>query len=238
MWSFSSLFPSPGLSELNGSSSITKAQGQVLLHKLPIQLTVCKCSTGRLREGQPFWQVSFLIYQTVKPSTQVPAVTVCLLMLSCKAAGTILVAWQGTILKTDFKIKCTVVLIILSINDVLITKSEWEYSIKIQDSCMYKEGGSKPEVQPLFRNNYKVFLKTVCDYQPPSTSVLYSHWLDSVLGCFQTTMPALMPPRVKAQQQDFASTHWFQLLSPCTTSSITCAESLNLWFCFKVLSET
>lgn len=140
MWSFSSLFPSPGLSELNGSSSITKAQGQVLLHKLPIQLTVCKCSTGRLREGQPFWQVSFLIYQTVKPSTQVPAVTVCLLMLSCKAAGTILVAWQGTILKTDFKIKCTVVLIILSINDVLITKSEWEYSIKIQDNMCIQGG--------------------------------------------------------------------------------------------------
>lgn len=140
MWSFSSLFPSPGLSELNGSSSITKAQGQVLLHKLPIQLTVCKCSTGRLREGQPFWQVSFLIYQTVKPSTQVPAVTVCLSMLSCKAAGTILVAWQGTILKTDFKIKCTVVLIILSINDVLITKSEWEYSIKIRD-YIYIHGG-------------------------------------------------------------------------------------------------
>lgn len=42
MWSFSSLFPSPGLSELNGSFSFTKAQGQVLLHKLPIQLTVCK----------------------------------------------------------------------------------------------------------------------------------------------------------------------------------------------------
>lgn len=175
MWSFSSLFPSLGLSELNGSSSITKAQGQVLLHKLPIQLTVCKCSTGRLREGQPFWQVSFLIYQTVKPSTQVPAVTVCLLMLSCKAAGTILVAWQGTMLKTDFKIKCTVVLIILSINDVLITKSEWEYSIKIHD-YMYIEGGSsKPDAQPVFWSIYSAFLNSVvCDYQPQSTSVLYS----------------------------------------------------------------
>ena len=85
MWSFSSLFPSPGLSDLNGRSGVTKAQGQALLHKLPIQLTVCKCSTGRLQEGQPFWQVSFLIYQTVKPSTQVPAVTVCFLMLRCKS---------------------------------------------------------------------------------------------------------------------------------------------------------
>lgn len=133
MWSFSSLFPSPGLSELNGSSSITKAQGQLLLHKLPIQLTVCKCSTGRLREGQPFWQVSFLIYQTVKPShSGAHGHCVCLLMLNCDAEGAILVVWQGAILKTDFKIKCTVVLIILTINDVLITNIEWEYSMRIQ----------------------------------------------------------------------------------------------------------
>lgn len=27
MWSFSSLFPSPGLSDLNGRSGVTKAQG-------------------------------------------------------------------------------------------------------------------------------------------------------------------------------------------------------------------
>lgn len=137
MWSFSSLFPSPGLSELNGSSGITKAQGQVRWHKLPIQLTVCKCSTGRRQGGQPFWQVSVLIYQPVKPSTQVPAVTACLFMLSCKAAGAILVAWQGTILKTDFKIKCTVVLIILSINDVLITKQSGNIQSGLNNSRVY-----------------------------------------------------------------------------------------------------
>lgn len=132
MWSFSSLFPSPGLSELNGSSCITKAQGQVLLHKLPIQLTVCKWSAGRLREGQPFWQVSFLIYQTVKPSQSGAHSHCLLLMLNWEAAEAILVLWQGTMLKTDFKIKCTVVLIILNLSDVLIMNIEWEYSIRIQ----------------------------------------------------------------------------------------------------------
>lgn len=47
----------------------TKAQGQVLLHKLPIQLTECKCSTGSWHRRQLFWQVSALIHQTVKVLT-------------------------------------------------------------------------------------------------------------------------------------------------------------------------
>lgn len=47
----------------------TKAQGQVLLHKLPIQLTECKCSTGSWHKRQLFWQVSALIHQAVKVLT-------------------------------------------------------------------------------------------------------------------------------------------------------------------------
>lgn len=42
-----------------------KAQGQVLLHKLPIQLTECRRSTGSWHRGWLFWQVSGLIHQAI-----------------------------------------------------------------------------------------------------------------------------------------------------------------------------